>query len=406
MTSDLSVVYDPMSPAVQADPYSVYAQLRRSAPVLYVESLDAYAVSRYADVARVMHDHETFSSQAMAALVARPVELTADLGPDSGQDVFGMSIIGTDGDAHARLRLIVNRGFTPRRVAAQEREIRRIASSFVDDFVERGGGDLQSSVAVPFPTAVIASLLGVDPDQRDDFRRWSEHMVIAVFEPNTTAHQDDIARSSEEMGRWLDEVIEVRSRTLGDDLISVLLRAELEGGALTPEELRTFVFTLLVAGSITTAYLIGRTVDVLVHEPGLLELARRDNELLARAVEETLRFDAPVQMMFRTTTVPVQIAGTDVPAGATVLPLIGSANRDEDAFPEPDRFDLARNSRDHLTFGHGSHFCLGAALARLEARILIEQLLTRAAILEPAGEPDHVSSLVFRGPTRLPLTVA
>jgi cytochrome P450 len=231
-------------------------------------------------------------------------------------------------------------------------------------------------------------------------------MVIAVFEPNTTAHQDDIARSSEEMGGWLDEVIEVRSHTLGDDLISVLLRAELEGGALTPEELRTFVFTLLVAGSITTAYLIGRTVDALVQEPRILELARRDTELIAGAVEETLRFDAPVQMMFRTATVPVQIAGTDVPAGATVLPLIGSANRDEDAFPEPDRFDPARNSREHLTFGHGAHFCLGAALARLEARILIEQLLKRTATLEPAGEIEHVSSLVFRGPTRLPLTVA
>jgi cytochrome P450 len=406
MTSGLSVAYDPMSPAVQADPYPVYAQLRRSTPVLYVESLDAYAVSRHADVARVMHDHDTFSSGAMAALVSRPVELTAEQGPSSDRDPFGMSIIGTDGDAHARLRLIVNRGFTPRRMAEQEREIRMIAGSFVDDFVERGGGDLQSSVAVPFPTAVIASLLGVDPDQRDDFRRWSEHMVIAVFEPNTTAHQDDIARSSEEMGRWLDEVIAVRSRALGDDLISVLLRAELEGGALTPEELRTFVFTLLVAGSITTAYLIGRSVIALMCEPGLLERAREDAELIPGIVEETLRFDAPVQMMFRTTTVPVQIAGTDVPAGATVLPLIGAANRDESAFPAPDRFDPARNSRDHLTFGHGAHFCLGAALARLEARILVEQLLARAPTLEAAGEPEHVTSLVFRGPTRLPITAS
>jgi cytochrome P450 len=406
MTSGISIAYDPMSTAVQADPYPFYTQLRRFAPVWYVETLDAYAVSRHADVSRVLHDHGTFSSQAMAALVTRPVELTANPNPSDEDHAFGMSIIGTDGDAHARLRLIVNRGFTPRRMAAQEREIRAIASSFVDEFVDRGGGDFQSSVAVPFPTAVIASLLGIDPDQSDDFRRWSEHMVLAVFEPDTSSRQADIERSSEQMGRWLDEVIEGRSHTLGDDMISVLLRAELEGGALSPEELRTFVFTLLVAGSITTAYLIGRTVIALVDDPALRERATRETELIGRAVEEALRFDAPVQMMFRTARAPVQVAGVDVPVGATVLPLIGSANRDESAFPDPDRFDPARNSRDHLTFGHGAHFCLGAALARLEARILIERLLARAPRLEQAGDFEQVTSLVFRGPSRLPLTIA
>jgi cytochrome P450 len=405
MTGTRPTGYDPLSPTVQADPYPVYAELRRLEPVSYVDSLDAYAVSRFSDVSRVMHDHRTFSSQAMAALVARPVELTAGNDPDGRDEPFGMSIIGTDGDIHARLRLIVNRGFTPRRVEALEREIRAIATSFVDDFAARGGGDFQSAVAEPFPTAVIASLLGVDPDQRDEFRRWSEHMVLAVFEPDSAEQQTDIARSSEQMGRWLDEVIEVRSRTMSDDLISVLLRAELDGGALTPEEMRTFVFTLLVAGSITTAYLIGRAVIELLHDPALLARATHETEFIPGVIEETLRYDAPVQMMFRTATAPVQVADTEIPEGATVVALIGSANRDELAFPEPDRFDPARSSRDHLTFGHGAHFCLGAALARLEARVLIEQLVARAGHLERMGEIEHVTSLVFRGPTNVPLRI-
>jgi cytochrome P450 len=397
-----SVLYEPLAPEVQNDPYPVYAELRASAPVQYVESLDAYAVSRHADVGRVLHDHQTFSSQAMAALVTRPVEMTAHSIDDT--ESFGMSIIGTDGDAHARMRLIVNRGFTPRRVAEQERQVRAIANSFIDNFIAEGGGDLQSAVAVPYPTAVIAALLGVDPEQRDEFRQWSEHMVLAVFEPDAAGQLDDIAGSSEHMGRWLDAVIAERANGLGDDLVSVLLRAEAEGGALTPGELRTFVFTLLVAGSITTAYLIGSAVLAMLTNPEVIAQARTEKEYITRVVEETLRFEAPTQMMFRTATAPVNIAGFEIPRGATVLPLIGSANRDECVFAEPDRFDPAREERDHLTFGHGSHFCLGAALARMEARICLEELLARAPRLEPSGPPERVTSVVFRGPTRLPLT--
>src|SRR5262249_24746785 len=162
-----------------------------------------------------------------------------------------------DGEEHARLRRIVNRGFTPRRIAALEREMHAIAGQYADRLREQGTGDLQAGLAVPFPIVVIATMLGVDPALRDEFRRWSEHMVLAVFEPDAGERADEIARSNRQMGDWLDAVIVERDRRAGDDLISVLLRAELDGGALTHEELRVFVFTLLVAGSITTAYLIG-----------------------------------------------------------------------------------------------------------------------------------------------------
>jgi cytochrome P450 len=408
VTHTLASEYEPLAPAVQTDPYPYYAALRHDSPVCFVESLQAFAVSRHADVRRVMHDNATFSSEAMAALVSRPTEYAADaelLTPDEAGS-FPVSIIGTDGDTHTRLRLIVNRGFTPKRIARLEDRVRSIARAFVTDLVAREVGDLQAGLAVPLPTIVIAEMLGVATEQRDEFRRWSEDMVRGVFEPLGPSEQAEVARSGEQMGDWLDAVIAARAGRSGDDLISVLLRAEAEGGALTHDELRVFVFTLLVAGSITTAYLIGTNALLLAGRPALFRSVRGDRSRIPAIVEESLRHDAPVQMMFRTATADVEIAGTTIPRGATVAALLGSANRDELVFADPDRFDPARDASEHVAFGHGVHFCLGAALARLEARVVLEELVACAPRLEPAGPAQRVASLVFRGPTRLPLRYA
>lgn len=228
-------------------------------------------------------------------------------------------------------------------------------------------------------------------------------MVFAVFEPASPAQQQEIAASGAAMGNWIDETIAARRGTDGDDLISVLLRAGLDGGALTHNEMRGFVFTLLVAGSITTAYLIGNATAALIDHPALLERVRRDPSLLGAVVEESLRHDSPAQIMFRTATRSVEISGSSIPEGATVLALLGAANRDHDIFIDPDRYDPTRDTRDHIAFGHGVHFCLGAALARLEARVALEELLAVAPRLERAGETELVASIVFRGPARLPI---
>jgi cytochrome P450 len=400
MASISPVAYDPLDAVVQQDPYPFYAALRDESPVCFVESLGGFAVSRYDDVRRVMHDDESFSSAAMAALVSRPVEYTTEADEVMRHPV---SIIGLDGADHSRLRRIVNRGFTPRRMAELEGEIRRVAGELVATLVAEGGGDVQAGLAVPLPTTVIAELLGVPAGERDAFRRWSEDMVRAVFEPPAAVDRSDLARSSEQMTSWLDAVIETRSANVGEDLISVLLRAEFDGGALTREELTVFVFTLLIAGSITTAYLIGTATELLATNPNLGTAAQRGVIDLASIVDETLRFDAPVQVMFRTTTRDVQLHSTTIPRGATVAALLGSANRDPRAFPQPDRFDPGRAANDHLTFGHGVHYCLGAALARLEARVALDELFRAATRLEFAGTPERVSSLVFRGPTKLPI---
>jgi cytochrome P450 len=341
----------------------------------------------------------------MAMLVSRPTQYAAGVDGITTEelDQLAVSIVGCDGATHTRLRLIVNRGFTPKRIGCIEDRVREIARGFVSDLVNDGAGDLQAGLAVPLPTIAIAELLGVAPEQRDDFRRWSQYLVRAVFEPLNAAEQAEVAQGTVDMAEWLEGVIAARSGTGADDLISVLLQAEAEGGALTPDELRVFIITLLVAGSITTAYLIGTATHMLSADPALVAWVREDLSRVAAVVEETLRYDAPVQMMFRTATEDTDFAGTIIPAGATVAALLGAANRDERVFPEPDRFDPQRDPTEHLAFGHGVHFCLGAALARLEARVALEELLTSAATIEPAGTPEYVSSIVFRGPTRLPL---
>jgi cytochrome P450 len=400
MVSGSSVRYDPLAPGVQSDPYAYYVVLRDDAPVCFVEGFGGFAVSRYADVRRVMHDDETFSSAAMAALVARPVEYTTD---EADELVHPVSIIGLDGADHSRLRRIVNRGFTPRRIAEVEAEIRRVARALVAELVVGEVADVQAGLAVPLPTTVIAELLGVPTSERESFRRWSEDMVRAVFEPPIAVDRSELAQSSEQMSAWLDDIIAARTGSVGDDLISVLLRAELDGGALTHEELTVFVFTLLIAGSITTAYLIGTAAELLATRPKLASAVRRGETQIAAVLEETLRFDAPVQVMFRTTTREVDIAGSTIPRGATVAALLGSANRDPRAFPNPDRFDPDRDATEHLTFGHGVHYCLGAALARIEARVALDELVRAAPRLQLADTPERVSSLVFRGPTNLPL---
>ena len=404
--TNTAVAYDPFAAEVQSDPNPFYAALRREAPVYYVESLDAYAVSRYDDVRRVIHDHTTYSSEAMAALVSRPVEIGRDGDEFDLPREEAISIVGLDGADHMRLRTIVNRGFTPRRIGLLEDEMRRIARPYVEALVANGGGDLMAGFAVPFPTVVIAEILGVDPARRADFRRWSEHMVLAVFEPMSAEQRDAVLVSGNEMGAYLDVVFAERLGSTEEDMVSLLLRAELEGGALTRQELGVFVATLLVAGSITTAYLIGSAVMQLAQEPRLLGAVRADPTLIGAVVEETLRHQSPIQMMFRTATSAIDIAGTTIPNNATVLALLGSANRDEQMFTNPDSFDIRRPVGESLSFGHGVHYCLGAALARLEASVALQELLRATAVLEPAGTMERITSLVFRGPTTLPLRFA
>jgi len=396
--------YDPLDPEVLEDPYPFYAELRAGAPVYRVPAHGFWVVSRYQDVVGVLRRPQLFSSAAMAAAVVRPSEFTPDddtqPAADPEEDV---AIVGADGPRHARLRDVVNRGFTPSRIRALAPRVEAIAQQLAEPLLAAGECDLVADFAVPLPVLVIAELLGIDAERRDDFKRWSDAAMSGVFDPLEMVEAERVGAALEEMKTYIATVIDARRRQPGPDLISTLVRAEDDQGVLTPAEVRNFVFTLLVAGSVTTTHLISNLALALLQRPDQLARVAADPALAGSAVEEALRHNSPVQMLWRTPTEDVEVAGTRIPQGATVAPLFGSANRDETVFAEPDRFDVERRPKEHLAFGQGVHFCLGAALARLEARIALESLLLRGSLVLAEGCLEWPASLIFRGPRRLRL---
>lgn len=387
--------FNPFDPAVVRDPYPHYARLRREAPLCRT-SLGFAAVSRYADVLEILRDPETFSSSAMADLINGVKALSPE---HLGQ---GETLLGSDPPIHTRLRKIVNRAFTPRRVAALEPRIRAISETLVAELPRGEPCDLVAGLAAPLPVMVIAEILGIDPDRRQDFKRWSQEILAATAGTPSADLRARLERSFVERAAYLEQVTEDRKRHPRDDVISALVQAEQEGGAMTDDEVGNFIVLLLVAGNETTTNLIGNALLAALDHPALIEAIARDPSLARAWVEETLRYDAPVQLTFRLTREGVELAGEKLAGGENVGLLLGSANRDERRFPEPDRFRLDREQNGHLAFGFGAHSCLGANLARLEARVALEALLSRWHPFEMAGrEIERVPSLLTRGPRSL-----
>jgi cytochrome P450 len=397
-------LYDPLDPLVREDPYPSYAALRREAPVYQVPGLGIWAISRYPDVVAVLRSPERFSSAAMAAAVRKPADLTPEPSQGQAPDPTALSIIGADPPAHTRLRSIVSRAFTPRRIADLEPRVREISRDLLARFVARGECDLVADYAVPLPVGVIAELLGIDRERQADFKRWSDAAMRAVFDSPGQEEGEQIGQALVEMNEYVEQTIAARRARPGDDLIGTLLRAESCDGALTVDEVRLFVFTLLVAGNVTTTHLIANAMLALLSHRSELAKVAHTPGLVPDLVEEALRYDAPVQFTLRTATREVELGGVTIPEGAIVAPLSGSANRDDRVFPDADRFDVTRDAKEQLAFGHGIHFCLGAALAKLEARVAFEELLPR--IRDPIRRDEHLAwtnVLTLRGPTALRL---
>lgn len=398
--------FDLLDPDVREDPYPWYHELRERAPVHYSEQDDLYVVSRYDDVVSVLRRPEVFSSElGMGALMRGEISPRLRRERTSEIDIAALRVlIATDPPDHTLLRRVVSRPFTPRAIADLEPRIREIAATCVDDLLaadEGGRADFVAHLSAPLPVLVIAEMLGIPADRRDDFKRWSDDVVGALGgTSDLTAGQASML----EMFEFFTTAAEERRKSPGDDLISVLVRGS-EDGRLEPMEIVVFSVLLLIAGNETTTNLLGNTLAAFWAHPDADAAVRRAPELLAGVVEESLRYDAPVQALFRQTRQVAEVAGVLLPSGARVLVLFGAANRDPRFFLEPDSFDANRQRNEHIGFGAGIHLCLGAALARLEARVALSELFDRTIAVTPRLPGRRIESFILRGYASLPVEV-
>jgi cytochrome P450 len=383
------VNFNPYSPGFRQDPYPVYRQLRDEYPVYHNQELDFFALSRYEDIVAALQDVETFSS-ANALGIGAPKEVL---------DQIPMMML-IDPPRHGQLRALVNRAFTPRRVAGLESRIRELARGLVDDFIDRGTCDLVEHFSGPLPATVIAELLGVPSEDGLMFKEKS----TAIVTQDAKGGGDLDFTPAIELMVYMTAAYDERRKQPRDDLMSDLLVAEIDGERLSQEELLGFAFLLLVAGNETTTNLISNAVALLDQYPDQRRRLVDDPSLLTAAVEEFLRFESPVQGLSRTLRKDAVIHGHTIPEAAQLLLLYASANRDERRIDEPERFDISRDPKSHLSFGFGTHFCLGASLARLEARVALEELLARLPDFQvDTASSERLGGGVVRGWATLPV---
>lgn len=394
-TFAMELFFSPYDYAFHNDPYPLYARLRAEAPVYRNEELDFWALSRYSDVAPAFRDSETFSS-------ANGVMIDSSVwGPDAWKYV---SFVAMDPPRHTRMRSLVARAFTPRRVAALEPRIREIAAKHLDAALERGDFDFVADIAAKLPMDVISELMGVPEPERPRVRSLADQMMQREAEARDLSPAAIQARLA--LSEYYLALVAERRRLPAGDLISALADPATVGARLTDEELLPLLFLIVGAGSETTTHLLSNAWYWAWRYPAQRTAAFDGN--VTGWVEETLRYDTPGQVVARTTTKDLELHGIQIPARAKVVLLPGSANRDGQAFPDPDRYDLGRDSTGkHIVFGSGPHYCLGAALGRLEARVTLDQLIRQVQSgyeIDPAGI-TRMHSANIQGFATLPTSV-
>jgi cytochrome P450 len=382
-------MFDIFSDAARRNPYPLYDQIRSASPALHDPGTGLWLLFDYESVKRALSDHESFSSRH------GPVEWMIFLDPPR----------------HSKLRGLISQAFTPRSIANLEPRIGQICRQLLEGVIGNGQMDLATDFAVPLPMAVIAEMLGIPLEDRPRFTKWNDALLkMSYTVPRSAAANSavqDFTAATAEMSEYLSAILTERRSVPKDDLLTRLAQAELEGQRLTQPEILAFFQLLLLAGSETTTNLINNAILCFIEHPDQLDRLRASPELLPSAIEEVLRYRAPLQWMFRVTTREVEMHGQVIPAGKVVLAMIGSANRDPRAFPDANRFDIAREPNPQIAFGHGIHFCLGAALARVEARIALTEFLSRVSGFKLATDIpwEPRQGLHVHGPQSLPIAV-
>lgn len=393
------VAWWPLLPGYITDPYPVYRRLRERDPVHRSLITGQYLISRYADVDRVLRDYRTFSNVRREANPSphRRVDTQQELTP---------TMIRVDPPDHTRLRALVNLTFTPRQIASMEESIRTTAHALLDQVENAEEFDLMRTFADPLPTLVIAKMVGVPREDIERFREWTRKFSRAVDPGHSDEESEEILKLEKQFSEYFAGVIEQRRLHPRDDLVSRLAEAEEQGDKLTAIEMTAMLRLLMVAGTETTANLIGNGMRALLRHPDQLALLREEPETIGSAIEEMLRYDPPIQALPRFTTHEVEIGGKTLKANSRVVVILGSANRDEEQFARPDEFDITRSDTGNIAFGRGIHYCLGGALARLEGRIALEVLLERFSEIRFGSRPPaHRSNVVLRGLSHLDIRV-
>ncbi len=378
---------DLFSDDVRRNPYPIYDQIRSVSPIFREPQSGLWMIVDYEGVKRALADHDSFSSR---------------YGPEW--------LIFTDPRRHTELKGLISQAFTPRSIAGLERRIHELAAELLDGVIERGQMDLAEDFAIPLPLTVIAEMLGIPVADRHRLKRWSDailnmsYTIAGTTEAASAANKEFMAVTAE-MNDYLGGLLDERRLQPEDDLLTRLAVAEVDGQRLAQQEILGFFQLLLLAGNETTTNLINNAILSFIEHPQELERLRGRMELLPTAIEEVLRYRSPLQWIGRVARHDVDIHGQVIPAGTFVLVMIGAANRDPRQFPDPNRFDITRDPNPHLAFGHGVHFCLGAALARLEAKIALGHLLTRLHNVRLASDEPWPprSGLHVLGPSSLPI---
>jgi cytochrome P450 len=390
----------PFSPDTIEDPRPFWEAMRTEQPVYQVPGTGYFAISRYEDALQVLTNEEIFSSREPPGLQLPPgpeIEAILKEGYPPAH-----TLLSNDPPSHTRFRALVNKAFSARRVAGMEPQIREIANHLVDGFIGEGCVELVSQFAVGLPLTVIADSLGVPHEDLGKFKKWSDDSVAPLGGMISYQRQIECAHSLVEFQHYFAARLEERRLEPRDDLLTDLVNARLAGvEPLNVPEMLNILQQLLVAGNETTTNLIASAMVLLLRNPEQMTAVRADPSRIPNFVEEALRLESPVSALFRVTLSDTEVGGVKIPAGSRVIVIYGSANRDDAQFPDSRRLSLEReNARSHLAFGQGVHFCIGAALARLESRIAFETLLGRLHNIRFMAERNdftHTPSFILRG---------
>jgi cytochrome P450 len=374
------------------DPYTQLSEIRKSDPVQRLdfsvmpgeEGKPVFMVYRHEDIQQMLRDNETYSSGHI-------------------KDFFGIGkhvMVGMDEPEHGRYRALISKAFSPKALANWESDlVERVGNTLIDSFADKGKAELVNEFTFPYPAQIIAGLLGLPKEDYAKFQRWSISQLAFGINPERAAE------ATKELGDYLVPILADRRENPREDLTSKLAEVEIDGERLSDEEIFGFLHLLLPAGVETTYRSSGNLLFGLLSNPDQLDAVRADRSLLPQAIEEAVRWEAPLLSITRVTTRDTELGGVQIPAGCSVMPMLGAANRDDTRYDDPNRFDIFRQPRTPISWGHGAHVCMGMHLARMEMRVAVNLLLDRLdnLRLDPDADDPHIRGQVFRSPTALPV---